>query len=115
MCGGLLLDWLKNQQKLVTQNARHNSNVFRSTLFISIDFINFCWQKSPPPHPPDCVGGKFGKLGKYKYYKSTNQKIFFIRYHHSEVGSNYSTTSAIEARIMDLFQKEFLALLGTFQ
>lgn len=36
------------------------------------------------------------------------------RYHHSEVGSNYSTTSAIEARIMDSFQKDFLALLGTF-
>lgn len=36
------------------------------------------------------------------------------RYHHSEVGSNYSTTSAIEARIMDLFQRDFLALLGTF-
>lgn len=36
------------------------------------------------------------------------------RYHHSEGGSNYSTTSAIEARIMDMFQKEFLALLGTF-
>lgn len=36
------------------------------------------------------------------------------RYHHSEGGSNYSTTSAIEARMMDMFQKEFLALLGTF-
>lgn len=36
------------------------------------------------------------------------------RYHHSEGGSNYSTTSAVEARIMDMFQKEFLALLGTF-
>lgn len=36
------------------------------------------------------------------------------RYHHSDAGSNYSTTSAVEARIMDLFQKDFLALLGTF-
>lgn len=36
------------------------------------------------------------------------------RYHHSEGGSNYSTTSAIEARMMDMFQKEFLAMLGTF-
>jgi len=36
------------------------------------------------------------------------------RYHHSDVGSTYSTTSAVEARIMDLFQKDFLALLGTF-
>lgn len=36
------------------------------------------------------------------------------RYHHSDVESNYSTTSAVEARIMDLFQKDFLALLGTF-
>ncbi|XP_015764161.1 PREDICTED: EF-hand calcium-binding domain-containing protein 6-like [Acropora digitifera] len=48
--------------------------------------------------------------------KSTTPEHFFFdsRYHHSDVESNYSTTSAVEARIMDLFQKDFLALLGTF-
>ncbi|EDO28675.1 predicted protein [Nematostella vectensis] len=36
------------------------------------------------------------------------------RYHHSDQGSQFSTTSAVEARLMDLFQRDFLALLGTF-
>lgn len=54
-------------------------------------------------------------VGKEDSFVYTNTLFRFLRYHHSDAGSNYSTTSAVEARIMDLFQKDFLALLGTFQ
>ncbi|XP_028399843.1 EF-hand calcium-binding domain-containing protein 6-like [Dendronephthya gigantea] len=35
------------------------------------------------------------------------------RYHQAEVDSKFSTTSAIEAKLMDMFQRDFLSLLGT--
>ena len=35
------------------------------------------------------------------------------RYHQAEVDSKFSTTSAVEAKLLNLFQKDFLSLLGT--
>ena len=64
---------------------------------------------------PSLLGRKNLRNVEFQSFSKHLSLVSFTRYHHSEVGSNYSTTSAIEARIMDSFQKDFLALLGTFQ
>ena len=112
-------------------------NLFSSDLGTSITWLNV-FVKPRSVIPPTCM--QFHSIGRSKLLlckmwsgcgsikacKSKESRLtesLFVlnscfvsaRYHHSDAGSNYSTTSAVEARIMELFQKDFLALLGTFQ
>ena len=83
-------------------------DVFTRTLFER-------FAKILSPNQPSLLGRKILRNVEFQLFSKHLSWVSFTRYHHSEVGSNYSTTSAIEARIMDSFQKDFLALLGTFQ